>query len=294
MKISKLKAFDVINYILMGVLCFVTVYPMWFVFVGAFNDGRDYMRGGVYLWPRVWTLENFKAVFRERTIVSAFLVTVAKCLVGTVTSVLFTTLSAYGICRPNLKGKKIYIPFIMFTMYFGGGLIPYFILIRELHLYNTFWVYIIPSLFSVWNMLVIQTFVREIPEALGESAKIDGAGEYRIFIQIILPLCKPVLAAIALFTVVGHWNSYFDAMMYTSDISLQTMQLFLKKIITDSSAATSMMGSVARVVPESAQKLTAQSVKLAAMAVTAVPVLVVYPFLQKYFVKGVMIGAVKG
>ena len=182
----------------------------------------------------------------------------------------------------------------MFTMYFSGGLIPYFILIRDLKLYNTFWVYIIPGLFNVWNMIIIQSYMRELPEALIESAKIDGAGEYRIFLRIIIPLCKPVLAAVALFTVVGHWNSYFDSMMYTNDVSLQTIQLYLKKVITDPSVAAGLGKQAVSIVPESAAKITIQSVKMAAMAVTALPMIVVYPFLQKYFVKGMTIGAVKG
>ena len=293
-KVRKLKAFDVVNYLIMIVVCVVMIYPMWFAIVGAFNEGQDYMRGGVYLWPRVWSLDNFEAVLRDRSIISAFQVTIAKCLVGTITSVLFTSLVSYGMCRPNLKFKKVYIALMMFTMYFSGGLIPYFLLIRDLHLYNTFWVYIIPSLFSVWNMIIIQSFIRELPESLPESAKIDGAGEYRIFLQIILPLCKPVIAAIALFTIVGHWNSYFDSMMYTMDNSLQTIQLFLQKVITDVSMSQNFVDGAMRVVPDSAAKLTAQSVKMAAMTLTAMPVIVVYPFLQKYFVKGMTIGAVKG
>lgn len=292
--VSKVQAFDVINVILMIVFIAIMVYPLWFILVGALNEGRDYMRGGVYLWPRVWTLDNFQAVFRDRSIGDAFTVTIAKSLVGTVTSVFFTSLVSYGLCRPNLKYKNIYIPYILFTMFFSGGLIPYFILIRNLKLYNKFLVYIIPGLFNVWNMIIIQSFMRELPEALNESAKIDGASEYRIFFQIILPLSKPVLAAISLFTIVGHWNSYFDSMMYTADPSLQTIQLFLKKVITDPALSASMGAQAARVVPDSAAKITAQSVKFAAMAVTALPVVVVYPFLQKYFVKGMTIGAVKG
>lgn len=129
-KVGRIKPFDVINIIIMIIFIFIMAYPLWFIIVGAFNEGKDYMRGGVYLWPRVWTLDNFKAVFRDRSIIGAFAVTVAKCAVGTVTSVLFTCLVSYGLCRPNLKFKKIYVPFIMFTMFFGGGLIPYFLLIR--------------------------------------------------------------------------------------------------------------------------------------------------------------------
>lgn len=291
---KKIKGFDIINVSLIIILIFIMAYPLWFVLVGAFNEGSDYMRGGVYFWPRVWTLDNFQAVFRDKNIVGAFTVTIAKCIVGTITSVCFTCLVSYGLSRPNLKYKNIYIGFIMFTMYFSGGLIPYFLLIRDLHLYNTFWVYIIPSLFNVWNMIIIQSFIRELPESLIESAKIDGAGEYRIFFQIIIPLCKPVIAAIALFTIVDHWNSYFDSMMYTSSASLMTIQYYLKKIITDSSASASLGAQAARVVPAAANKITAQSVKMAAMIVTALPVITVYPFLQKYFVKGMTVGAVKG
>ena len=293
-KLNKALPFDYINVIIMVLFIVIMAYPLWYIIIGAFNEGKDYMRGGVYLWPRVWSMDNFEAVFRDNSILGSFAVTIAKCIVGTVTSVLFTCLVSYGLCRPNLKFKKIYIPFIMFTMYFSGGLIPTFLLINNLGLYNSFWVYIIPTLFSVWNMIIIQSFIRELPEALIESAKIDGASEYRIFFQIIIPLSKPVIAAISLFTIIGHWNSYFDSMMYTSDVALQTIQLYLKKVITDPSVSASMGAQAARVVPEAAARITAQSVKLAAMTVTAVPVIAVYPFLQKYFVKGMTIGAVKG
>lgn len=286
--------FDVLNTVMMCIMMAVMIYPLWFIIVGAFNEGQDYIRGGVYFWPRVFTLDNFRAVFYEKSIIDAFIVTILKCVIGTITSVFFTTLVAYGITRPNLKLKKVYIPYIMFTMFFGGGLIPYFILIKDLGLYNTFWVYIIPGLFSVWNMIIIQSFISALPDSLIESAKIDGAREYKIFFNIVLPLSKPVLAAIALFTVVGHWNSYFDSMMYTNSAHLQTIQLFLKKVITDASVSQGLGAQAVQVVPESAAKITPQTIKLAAMTVTALPIVAVYPFLQKYFVKGVMIGAVKG
>ena len=201
---------------------------------------------------------------------------------------------SYAITRPNLKLKKIYIPFIMLTMFFSGGLIPYFILIVNLNLYDSFWVYIIPTMFSAYNMIIIQSFMRDLSAELIESAKLDGAGEYRIFFQIILPLSKPVLATIALFTVVTHWNSYFDSMMYTSSQELQTIQLFLKKVITDPSISRGLGSAAAIAIPDQATTLTPQVVKLAAMVVTALPVVCIYPFLQRYFVKGVTMGAIKG
>ncbi len=293
-KLNRNTAFDWINYALMLVMAFIMLYPLWYCIVGSFNEGADYLRGGVFLWPRKWTLANYRAVFLDKSILNAFAVTIAKCAVGTVTSVLCTSMVAYAITRPNLKLKKYYIPFIMLTMFFSGGLIPYFLLIVDLNLYDSFWVYIIPTMFSAYNMIIIQSFMRDIPNELIESAKIDGANEYWIFFRMILPLSKPVLATIALFTVVGHWNSYFDAMMYTSSQNLQTIQLFLKKVITDPSVARGLGSAAAVTIPDQATTLTPQVVKLATMVVTALPVICVYPFLQRYFVKGVTMGAVKG
>ena len=161
-------------------------------------------------------------------------------------------------------------------------------------MYDSFWVYIIPGLFSVWNMIIIQSFFRDLPASVFESARIDGAGEYRIFCQIALPLSKPVLAAIVLFSFVGSWNSYFDSMMYTNSPNLQTIQLFLMKLITDPSSAKAMGRAAAQSMPNQARQITPQTLKLAAMTVTALPIISIYPFLQRYFVKGVMVGSIKG
>ena len=292
--LNRSTAFDWINYAVMVLLAFIMVYPLWYCVAGSLNEGMDYLRGGVFLWPRKWTFANYKAVFLDSAILNAFWVTIWKCLVGTVTSVLCTAMVAYAITRPKLRLKKLYIPFIMLTMFFSGGLIPYFILIVDLGLYDSFWVYIIPTMFSAYNMIIIQSFMRELPSELIESAKLDGASEYRIFFQMILPLSKPVLATIALFTVVTHWNSYFDSMMYTSSQELQTIQLFLKKVITDPSVSRGLGSAATIAIPDQAATLTPQVVKLATMVVTALPVVCIYPFLQRYFVKGVTVGAVKG
>ncbi len=170
-KLNRNTAFDWINYALMLVMAFIMLYPLWYCIVGSFNEGADYLRGGVFLWPRKWTLANYRAVFLDKSILNAFAVTIAKCAVGTVTSVLCTSMVAYAITRPNLKLKKYYIPFIMLTMFFSGGLIPYFLLIVDLNLYDSFWVYIIPTMFSAYNMIIIQSFMRDIPNELIESAK---------------------------------------------------------------------------------------------------------------------------
>ena len=292
--LNRSTAFDWINYTVMVLLAFIMIYPLWYCVAGSLNEGMDYLRGGVFLWPRKWTFANYKAVFLDSAILNAFWVTIWKCLVGTVTSVLCTAMVAYAITRPKLRLKKLYIPFIMLTMFFSGGLIPYFILIVDLGLYDSFWVFIIPTMFSAYNMIIIQSFMRELPSELIESAKLDGASEYRIFFQMILPLSKPVLATIALFTVVTHWNSYFDSMMYTSSQELQTIQLFLKKVITDPSVSRGLGSAATIAIPDQAATLTPQVVKLATMVVTALPVVCIYPFLQRYFVKGVTVGAVKG
>ena len=292
--LNRSTAFDWINYAVMVLLAFIMIYPLWYCVAGSLNEGMDYLRGGVFLWPRKWTFANYKAVFLDSAILNAFWVTIWKCLVGTVTSVLCTAMVAYAITRPKLRLKKLYIPFIMLTMFFSGGLIPYFILIVDLGLYDSFWVFIIPTMFSAYNMIIIQSFMRELPSELIESAKLDGASEYRIFFQMILPLSKPVLATIALFTVVTHWNSYFDSMMYTSSQELQTIQLFLKKVITDPSVSRGLGSAATIAIPDQAATLTPQVVKLATMVVTALPVVCIYPFLQRYFVKGVTVGAVKG
>lgn len=291
---KKYTTFDWVNLVLMILMMIIMIYPFWYCIVGSFNEGVDYLRGGVFLWPRKFTTMNYKAVFFDASILMAFRVTIAKCLVGTVSHLLVTSMVAYAITRPKLKLKKVYIPFIMLTMFFSGGLIPYFILINDLHLYDSFWVYIIPGMFGAYDMIIMQSFMRDLPNELIESAKIDGANEYCIFFRIIIPLSKPVLATIALFTLVNHWNSYFDAMIYTNSINLQTIQLFLKKVITDPAAASGLGAAATAEIPDQAVKITPQVIKLATMVITALPIVCVYPFLQKYFVKGVTMGAVKG
>ncbi|GHU58692.1 sugar ABC transporter permease [Spirochaetia bacterium] len=289
----KIEVFDIVNYTMMVFMMFIMLFPFWYAVAGSFNEGMDYLRGGIYFWPRAFTLANYRAVFLDKTIWNSFVLTAAKSIVGSLSTCLVTSLAAYAMSRPQLKMKKLYAILIAITMYFGGGLIPYFVLITNLHLYNTFWVYIIPGLFGVWNLIIFRSFFVDIPASLIESAKIDGANEYRVFFSIIIPLSKAVMAAILLFSLVGHWNSYFDSMMFTSSIKLQTIQWFLKKVITDSGAANTMTGNIARAMPVQAMKINPQTMKLAAMVVTALPILCVYPFLQKYFVKGVLIGSIK-
>lgn len=286
--------FDSINALIMIVVVLITLGPFWYCLVGSLSDGYDFLRGGVFFWPREFTTMNYRAVFADNAIFQAYKITIARTVLGTAASVLFTALVAYGLSKKEIMGRKLYNALMLFTMFFGGGLIPYYLTLKSINLIDSFWVYILPCLFSVWNMIIFQSSFREIPQSLFESAKMDGAGEYRIFIQLVLPLSKPILAAIALFVGVGHWNSYYDSLVYTNSNSLQTIQVFLMKVITSASEATGLGKRAAAAVPEGVKKVTPETIKLATMMATTIPVIFIYPFLQKYFVKGVMIGSIKG
>ena len=220
----------------------------------------------------------------------AAFISVARTVIGTVLSVFLTAMLAYVLSRKEFIYKKQLSFIYVLTMYVSGGMIPTYILMKELHLLNNFWVYIIPGLISAFNMIVIRTFINGIPYSLIESAKIDGAGDFRIFIQIILPLCKPVLATVALFVAVGQWNSWFDAMLYCSaDNSLTTLQYELMKLLS----STTTQGASAEVMKNAGSIVTPTSIRAAITIVTAVPIVCLYPFLQRYFVSGLTIGGVK-
>ncbi|OWA33253.1 ABC transporter permease [Saccharibacillus sp. O16] len=282
--------FDAVNVIGMMLICFVTLYPIWYVLVNAFNDGSDAMSGGIYWWPRMFSLENFGAVFRSEGIMLAMGITVAKTLIGTVAHVFFTAMVAYAFSRRGLIGGKFYILLGTVTLFFGGGLIPTYLLIRDLHMLDNFLVYIIPVLFSFFDLIIFMTFFRDIPEGLEEAARIDGANDWSIFLRIVLPVSMPVLATIALFHGVYQWNDYFTGMIYINNTDLQPIQTYLYRVVAESSS-NQMMAAVPGGV---ARSVTSQSIKLATMVVTTAPIVFVYPFLQKYFVKGMMIGSIKG
>lgn len=282
--------FDFLNVVGMALICFVTLYPIWYVLVNSLNDGTDAMRGGIYWWPRQFSLDNFGAVFRSEGIMMAMGVTVAKTLIGTIAHVFFTAMVAYAFSRRGLIGGKIYILIGTVTLFFGGGLIPTYLLIRDLNLLDNFLVYIIPVLFSFFDLIIFMTFFREIPEGLEEAARIDGANDWSIFLRIVLPVSMPVLATIALFHGVFQWNDYFTGMIYINNTDLQPIQTYLYRVVAESSS-NQMMAAVPGGVTRS---VTSQSIKLATMVVTTAPIVFVYPFLQKYFVKGMMIGSIKG
>jgi putative aldouronate transport system permease protein len=289
--------FNSFNTVFMICLVLVTLYPFLNTIAVSFNAGNDTIRGGIYLWPRAWTLQNYKAIFASGTIYDAFLISVARTVLSTILNIFLTTMLAYTLSRREYVFRQPITVIFVLTMYFSAGLIPGYFLIKDLNLINSFWVYIFPSMISAFNMIVIRTYIGTIPESLLESAKIDGAGDFRIFMKVVFPLCKPVLATIALFVAVGAWNSWFDAFIYTSSRQyLSTLQYELMKLLSSTMNSNSNPNVAAGVGMDqnSARALvTPLSIRAAITVVASVPILLVYPFMQKYFVVGLNVGSVK-
>lgn len=279
-------------------LCAVILLPCFNVVAIAFNDGADTARGGVWFWPRVFTLDNFKEVFKDDSIIRAYGITIARTVIGTLSKLIVTTMAAFALMDKGLPGRKFLNFAITFTMLFGGGTIPTYIQYHNLGLTGTFWVYIVPSLCSVTHLMMIRTFMEGIPESLIESAQLDGCGFFRVLYKIMLPLMKPVIAVVALYTAVDHWNDWFAGAFYQTDKALwpvQTvMQQMLARVNSAQSSAELASLSASQLITQNATTVTSDSLKMAAVVVTTVPILCVYPFAQKYFAKGAMIGAVKG
>jgi putative aldouronate transport system permease protein len=283
--------FDLTNGLFMLLVCFITLYPIWNCLVVSLNDGTDALRGGIYWWPRKFSIDNYKVVFVNTSIIKAFGISIARTVITTSIHVFFTAMIAYALSKKWLFGRKAYMAVGTVTLFFSGGLIPYFILIKQLHLYDNFLVYVVPAMFNFFHLLIFQAFFREIPETIEESARIDGANDFTIFVRIILRLSTPVLATIALFTGVYNWNDYFVGVIFIHNQDLLPIQTFLYKVIAENSS-NKMIERIPGWV--SARNVTSETVKLATMVVTTLPIVCIYPFLQKYFVKGMMLGAVKG
>ncbi|WP_342438649.1 carbohydrate ABC transporter permease [Paenibacillus sp. FSL L8-0436] len=282
-------------YSMLILMAFVMLYPFWNSIVISFNVGLDTTRGGITFWPRQFTLENYIVVFQDKRLMTGFLISVLRTVIGTILSIAITSIFAYGMSKKQLMGRKGYMILCIITMYFSGGLIPSFLINRELGLMNNFWVMIVPNIISVWNMIIFRTFFLELPEGLEESAKIDGCGHFGIFFKIVIPISGPVIATLSLFAAVWHWNDWFTASIYITSGHLLPIQTLLQQILSSNIMSEQMMqtnaaaqGHMARL-----QSVTTKSLTMSTMLVATVPILLVYPFLQKYFTKGVMIGSIK-
>ncbi|MDE6221770.1 MAG: carbohydrate ABC transporter permease [Lachnospiraceae bacterium] len=284
------KVFVVCNTLFMIAFVVITLYPVLNTLAISFNDGTDALRGGIYLLPRKWTLKNYITVLQKQNLITGAYITVARTVVGTLLALAANAILAFIVSRKDFLFKRELSLFWVITMYVNGGMIPTFLLYRGLHLTNSFWVYVIPGMFSAFNMLVIRTYMAGIPDSLEESAQLDGAGYMTIFVKIISPLCKPVYATVALFVAVGQWNSWFDAMLYNRMSShLTTLQYELMKLLS----SVTNQGTSAEAMKNAAGTVTPTSVRAAATILTMLPIICLYPFLQRYFVTGLTIGGVK-
>jgi len=287
--------FNFFNGTFMLLLVVVMLYPFLNTVAISFNDGLDAIKGGIYLWPRVFSLQNYKAVFVGGTIFHAFFISVSRTVITTVINLFLTTMLSYTLSRKEFVLRRFITVVFVLTMYFNAGLIPTYMLYKALGLRNNFWVYIIPGMVYAFNMIVTRTYIKTLPESMVESARIDGASEYRIFLQIIFPLCKPILATVALFVAVFAWNQWFDTFIYcSSEQNLSTLQYELMKLLSSAQRANSnpsLVGAVGGA--NTASMITPISIRAAITVVAALPIIIVYPSLQKYFVVGLAVGSVK-
>ncbi|MCL2362382.1 MAG: carbohydrate ABC transporter permease [Defluviitaleaceae bacterium] len=292
---QKFNIFDVTIYLVLIIIACATLYPFLNAVAISFNEANDTIRGGITIFPRQPTLANYRVIFSDQNLLNSYWISIARTIIGTTSGVLFTALVAYGMSKRSLIGRNIYMKIFLVTMFVSGGLIPYYMLIRQLGLMNNFLVFIIPPMFSVWNMIIMRTyFANSVPAALEESALIDGAGYYRIFFSIILHISKPIIATMVLFTGVFHWNSWFDAAIFITNPRLRPAQNVLIAVINANrfEEAMSAVGHAAFVLSQQ-RIVNVRSITMATMVATIIPIILVYPFVQKYFVKGIMIGSLK-
>ena len=298
------RTFSLINCIFMIILMAATFYPFYYAVINSLNDGTDLNRGFVLIAPRIFSIESWKTVLSDNSILQAFWITSSRTAFVTVGSTMITSMFAYAYSRSYLSHRRIYTILGFTSMYFSGGIIPTFLLISWLGLYDHYLVYIIPVLFGgFWNVIIYNSNFKALPDSLFESAKLDGANEYRIYWQIVLPLSKPVIAALCVFTAVGTWNDYMTTLFYTQAPNLQTLQYFILQLVQSQHAIEQLQSSAMANNPVISELLTgsmgsgpvtAKTLELASMVLASIPMIVMYPFAQKYFVKGVLIGSVKG
>ena len=293
-RMSKFDAtVEVVNIVFLSIIAVIILYPLIYVFSASFSDAMSVTSGKMYLWPVDVTLENYAEVFKNKNIVLGFRNSIIIMVAGTALNLVMTILAAYPMSRKDLWGGSVLMKLITFTMFFSGGLIPSYLLVtKTLGLMNNWLALILPGAISVYNMIIMRTyFVSSVPFELQEAAEIDGCSMFGILLRVVLPLSGPVVAVIGLYYAVGHWNSYFNALLYINEESLQPLQLYLRKVLTtNSSQQLLQMGA-----DEAArQAMRAETIKYSVIVVSSIPMLIIYPFVQKFFVKGVMIGAIKG
>lgn len=283
------RTFDAFNVLFMLGLVFVTFYPLYHIFVVSISDGHAVLRGEVNFWPVGPNLDTYSLLLQDTSILRSYSNTILYTAVGTLVNLCCTVLCAYPLSKKEFYGRTFFTLMIVFTMFFSGGLIPSYLLVQKLHMINTMWALIIPGAISVWNMFVMRTFFQGLPNELFESARMDGAHEFFVLWKIVLPLSLPIIATISMFYAVGHWNSFFPALIYLNEKAKYPVQILLRNIV--------VMGQMS----EQSQELsgpyaavTSTNIKYAVIIIVVAPIVAIYPFIQKYFIKGVMIGSLKG
>lgn len=284
------KAFTVFNYIFFSLLCLIMLYPFWHVIMLSFSSMEASLKGGTFLYPKGFNLDTYKSVFKNPMVYTGFGTTIMVTVIGTIFGTLLTAMTAYPLSKSRLRGGKVMMVLVLFTMIFAAGMIPSFLLVQKLNLMDNRLALILPGLISAYNCIIMKSFFLSIPDSLEESARIDGANDLKIFFSIIIPLSKATIATIALFTAVGYWNDYFSTVLYIRSTDKWSLQAVLRNMLTNTQQAMQQAG-----VNVMAQTNTnAETIKAGTIVISTIPILIVYPFVQKYFVKGVMIGGVKG
>lgn len=284
--------FDICNYMILGITFILVFYPLYFVFIASISNPALANSGQVWLYPKDITWAGYQGIFQDKQIISGYINSLVYTIVGVGVNLFCTIPAAYALSRKNLSGRKFFMYTIIFTMFFNGGMIPSYLLVNELNLYNTMWALILPGAIVPFNLIIARTFFEStIPGELIEAAKIDGCDEFRTFFKVVLPLSGALIAIMVLFYGVSHWNTYFNAMIYFRDKSKFPLQLVLRNILILNQVSADMLGDV---VQAAKKQEAAALIQYGAIIISSLPLLILYPFVQKYFVKGAMIGAVKG
>lgn len=287
------KVFNVINYTIFGLFALICIFPFYYIVINTLSDSQAVSNGDVLIWPIGFNFKNYTEVFQLKLLGRNFVNTIARVVIGTTFSLIATSFLGYAMSRQELWHRKIWYRMITITMYFSAGLIPTYLNIKSLGLGNNFWVYILPGMISPYNLMLFKTYVESIPASLEESAQIDGAGYLVRYFRVVMPLAKPILATLCIFTAVGHWNNFMDCILYIQDLDLYVVQARLRQVLNEAyqlaneiKAGTADAGTFAQITPT--------GIRFTIAAITTLPVLCIYPFFQKYFTSGIMIGAVKG
>lgn len=285
------KVFDITNLLILLAVLLVVLYPLYFIIIASFSDPNAVSAGKVWLFPVGFNLDGYKEILKNNDLWTGYANSIKYTVIGTTLNIALTIPAAYALSRKELVGRTLFMTMITFTMFFGGGLIPTYLLVSNLGLYDTMWALILPGAVSVYNLIVARTyFIQNIPEELFEAAQIDGCTYFKFFIKVVIPISKPIIAVIVLMYAVAHWNSYFNALIYIKDRALYPLQVILRELLIQQESVAGMAGDA---ISAAEQQRLADMLKYGIIIVSSLPVLCIYPFIQKYFVKGMLIGSVK-